>query len=205
LIDIDSLRGVLEHPGMLALALLLCVTTIPIASLRWHILLRSQGLNLHFFQTTRIVAMGTFFATFLPGSAGGDPVRGFYIFHASREQRTGALLSIFIDRLIGLSAFVLFGVAATLSRPWQNYGPFEYGILAFAGLLFGGMLILLKYGHRVAALISLLLIGRSRRLAAIIEDAGAALREYARQWRSVLFCLVTSLSSFSSSWAASLS
>ena len=78
LIDFDELRKALAHPGLLTLTWLLCVLTIPIASLRWHILLRSQGLELHLWHTTRIVAMGAFFATFLPGSAGGDLVRGVY-------------------------------------------------------------------------------------------------------------------------------
>ncbi|HLI22046.1 MAG TPA: lysylphosphatidylglycerol synthase transmembrane domain-containing protein [Stellaceae bacterium] len=193
LIDFDELRKAFAHPGLLTLAWLLCVLTIPIAALRWHILLRSQGLPLHFWNTTRIVAMGAFFSTFLPGSAGGDLVRGVYIYQASHGRRTSALLSIFIDRLIGLTAFVMFGVVATLTRPWQSYGVFEYSIFAFAFLFAIGIAVLFIFGHRMAQLINRAFTGRSQRLAAIIDDGGEALHQYAREWRSVLVCLAISM------------
>jgi glycosyltransferase 2 family protein len=193
LIDLDELRKALGHPGLLAFAWLLCLATIPIAALRWHILLRSQGLSLHLLHTTRIVAMGAFFATFLPGAAGGDLVRGVYIYQASHGRRTSALLSIFIDRLIGLTAFVIFGVAATLTRPWQSYGVFEYGIFAFALLFALGIAVLFLFGHRIAQLINRIFTGRSHRLAAIVDDGGQALHQYAREWRSVFVCLALSL------------
>ncbi|HVA13865.1 MAG TPA: lysylphosphatidylglycerol synthase transmembrane domain-containing protein [Stellaceae bacterium] len=194
-IDLDELRKALAHPGLLALAWALCLATIPIAGLRWHILLRSQGLDLHLhlWQTIRIVAVGAFFATFLPGAAGGDLVRGVYIYQASHGRRTGALLSIFIDRLIGLTAFVVFGVVATLTRPWQSYGVFEYGIFGFAFLFIAGIVVLFLFGHRIARLVNHRFAGRSHRVAAIIDDAGKALHQYSRQWRSVLLCFGISL------------
>ncbi len=193
LIDLDELRKALAHPGLLTLAWLLCVLTSPVAALRWHFLLRSQGLELHLGQTTKIVAMGAFFATFLPGSAGGDLVRGVYIYQASHGRRTSALLSIFIDRLIGLTAFVIFGVAATLTRPASTYGLFEYSVFAFALLFAAGIAVLFVFGHRIAQLLNRLFAGRSHKLAEIIDDGGEALHQYSRQWRTVLLCLALSL------------
>jgi uncharacterized protein (TIRG00374 family) len=193
LIDLDELRKALAHPGLLMLTWALCVLTIPVAALRWHILLRAQGLKLQLLQTMRIVAVGAFFATFLPGSAGGDLVRGVYIYQASHGRRTSALLSIFIDRLIGLSAFVIFGVGATLTRPAESYGVFEYSIFAFAFLFALGIVVLFAFGHRIAQLVNRLFTGRSHKIAAIIDDAGEALHQYSRQWPSVLLCLAISL------------
>src|SRR5579863_5248869 len=193
LIDFDELRKALAHPGLLIFTWLLCMLTIPIAALRWHILLRSQGLPLHFWNTTRIVAIGAFFATFLPGSAGGDLVRGVYIYQASHGRRTHALLSIFIDRLIGLTAFVIFGVAATLTRPAQSYGVFEYSIFVFALAFLVGIAVLFLFGHRMAQLVNRIFARRSHRLAAIIDDAGEALHQYSREWRTVLLALAISL------------
>jgi uncharacterized protein (TIRG00374 family) len=141
----------------------------------------------------RIVAIGAFFSTFLPGSAGGDLVRGVYIYQASHGRRTSALLSIFIDRLIGLTAFVVFGVAATLTRPAASYGIFEYSIFAFAALFALGIVVLFVFGHRIAQLVNRLFAGRSQKIAAIIDDAGAALHQYSRQWPSVLLCFAISL------------
>ncbi len=193
LIDLDELRKALAHPGLLALATLACLATIPIAGLRWHILLRSQGLVLHLWHTIRIVAMGAFFATFLPGSAGGDIVRGVYIYQASHGRRTSALLSIFIDRLIGVTAFVLFGMLATLTRSSASYGALEYGIFSLTALFVVAIVVLFLFGHRVAQLLNRVLAGRSRHLPRIIDDAGAALHEYARQWRSTVLALAISM------------
>ena len=193
LIDFDELRQALAHPGLLALTLLACVGTMPLAGLRWHVLLRSQGLVLHLWHTIRIVAMGAFFATFLPGGSGGDIVRGVYIYQASHGRRTSALLSIFIDRLIGLAAFILFGVVATLTRPWEHYGVLEYGVFGIAVVFLGLLAVLFLLGHRIARLVNLLFAGRSRRLAQVIDDAGEALHQYAREWRSLLLALAVSM------------
>ncbi len=193
LIDLDELRQALAHPGLLALAALTSFVTLPVAGLRWHLLLRSQGLVLHLWDTVRITAMGAFFATFLPGAAGGDIVRGVYIFQASHGRRTSALLSIFIDRLIGLTAFVLFGVAATLTRPVAHYGVLEYSVFALAALFLGALVVLFAFGHRIALLINRLFAGHSHHLAAIIDDAGEALRKYSRQWQTVLLALAISV------------
>jgi uncharacterized protein (TIRG00374 family) len=193
LIDLEELGKAFAHPGLLLLATVACMGAIPIAGLRWHMLLRSQGLVLHLWHTIRIVAMGAFFATFLPGSAGGDIVRGVYIYHASHGRRTSALLSIFIDRLVGLSAFVLFGVLATLTRPLESYGPLEYGIFALGALFFAAIIVLFLFGHRIAQLFTLVFAGRSQRLARIIDDAGDALHEYSRQWRTIVLALAVSM------------
>lgn len=193
LIDVNELQQALAHPGLLALTTLACIATIPLAGLRWHFLLRSQGLVLHPWHTIRIVAMGAFFATFLPGGSGGDIVRGVYIYQASHGRRTSALLSIFIDRLIGLTAFIVFGVAATLTRPWAHYGVLEYGIFGIAVAFFALLVALFVFGHRIAQLINLVFAGRSHRLAQIIDDAGAALHQYSRQWRSMVLAFGVSL------------
>lgn len=193
LIDLNELRKALAHPILLGVSALACMATIPTTGLRWHLLLRSQGLILHMWQTIRIVAMGAFFATFLPGAAGGDIVRGVYIYQASHGRRTSALLSIFIDRLLGVTAFVLFGFLATLTRSGAHDGPLEYGIFALTALFLGGLLVLFLFGHRIAQLLNLVFVGRSLRLASIIDDAGDALRQYARAWPSTLLALGISM------------
>lgn len=193
LIDLGELRKAFAHPGLLLLATLACLATVPVSGLRWHILLRSQGLVLHLRHTIRIVAMGAFFATFLPGAAGGDIVRGVYIYQASHGRRTSALLSIFIDRLIGLTAFVVFGVMATLTRAEDSYGMLEYGIFAMAALFLGAIVALFLFGRPIVRLANRIFAGRPHRFTHVIDDAGDALHQYARQWRSVVLCLVISL------------
>lgn len=192
LIDFDKLRNALAHPWLLVLAIIAAAASIPFAGLRWHILLRSQGLVLHLWHTIRIVAISAFFATFLPGGASGDIIRGVYIYHVSHGRRAGALLSIFIDRLIGLTAFVLFGILGTLIRSPKHYGALEYGTFVAAVLYFAGIAMLFVLGHRSAQFVNHVFTGRSHKLSHVIETAGEALQRYAREWRVMALGLALS-------------
>jgi uncharacterized membrane protein YbhN (UPF0104 family) len=70
---------------------------------RWHLLVRAQGLEFPFANAFRLGLVGLYFSAFLPGSVGGDIVKAFAI---AREQsrRTVAVATILLDRLIGLCA-----------------------------------------------------------------------------------------------------
>ena len=172
------------------------LATIPVAALRWHILLRSQGLALHLWHTMRIVAMGAFFATFLPGSAGGDLVRGVYIYQASHGRRTSALLSIFIDRLIGLTAFVIFGVArdvdaaAREAMASSNTASLRLPRCSRSASSCSFASAIASPSSSIACF-----AGRSQRIAAIIDDAGEALASIfaAMAQRSALPCCISLL------------
>jgi len=193
LIDLGALGRLLTRPGVLIFAFLLSLTIIVLAGLRWRILLSSQGLVLPCRQVLRIVAIGAFFNNFLPGSAGGDVVRGVFVYQASEGRRTGGLLSILIDRLIGLGAFIAFGVLGSLMRPWRDDGILEYTTFVLAAAFLAGMIVLFRFGHPIAQLVNLVFGRRSRRLASVIDEAGAALRRYAGQWGSLLLSTAVSM------------
>lgn len=184
-IDVAALGTVLARPDLVALALVIALATIPLEAWRWHILLRAQGLSLRLRRTMRALATSIFFANFLPGAAGGDLIRGVYIFRAARGQRTPALLSIIIDRLVGLVAFVLIGLVAVIARPNARHGVLEASIITFSALFAAALVALYLVGPGLARLARRLLSGRSSRLAQIIDDTGAALDQYARDWRSL--------------------
>lgn len=192
IIDVGSLRILLSRPWILALAVAASLVNIPLEALRWHILLRSQGLSLCFVGTLRILATSVFFANFLPGAAGGDLIRGVYIYKASEGRRTPALLSIVVDRLIGLVAFVLIGLVSVMARPGGPYSAFDLSIVAFSAIFMATLVILFLFGHRIGQFLRRLLSGRSARLAQIIDDTGTALRQYMRDWRSVGLALLIS-------------
>ena len=193
LIDIDTLGGTLSHPWMLVIAVALAMTAIPLSGLRWFILLRSQGLDFRFFDTIRMTTIAAFFGTFLPGGAGGDLVRGAYVYRVTQGRRTGALLSIFADRVIGLSAFLLGGVLCTLVRPWSGYGAFEYSLFAAAGAFAAAITLMLCFGQQMARWTNLLFRGRWQRLARVVEDAGIAFGLYAQAWLGLLKAFAVSL------------
>jgi uncharacterized protein (TIRG00374 family) len=191
-IDLGALNILVARPDILAIALAASLANIPLEALRWNILLRAQGIDLRLWRTTRVLATSVFFANFLPGAAGGDLVRGVYIYKAAPGRRAAAMLSILIDRLIGLVAFVLLGLAAMLMRP-VGKGPLELSVLALSALFIALLVLLFFYGHVIAQMLQRLLHGRSARLAQIVDDTGAALRQYARDWRSTGLAMLLSV------------
>jgi glycosyltransferase 2 family protein len=68
----------------------------------------------------------------------------------------------------------------------------EYSVFALAALFIAAIFVMFRFGHRLAQLANFFFVGRSQRLALIIDHAGQALRQYAQQWPSVLLCLALS-------------
>lgn len=76
------------------------------AGLRWQILLHVQGIRLSWRRVLSLVFIGLFFNFFIPGATGGDAVKIFYLLKETPGRRTAALLSVIVDRLLGLFALV---------------------------------------------------------------------------------------------------
>ena len=63
-IDLGALNILVARPDILALALAASLANIPLEALRWHILLRAQGVELRLWRTIRVFATIVFFANF---------------------------------------------------------------------------------------------------------------------------------------------
>jgi uncharacterized protein (TIRG00374 family) len=196
-IDLGALNILIARPDIFALTLATSLANIPLEALRWHVLLRAQGIDLRLWCTIRALATSVFFANFLPGAAGGDLVRGVYVYKAAPGRRAAAMLSIMIDRLIGIVAFVLLGLGAMLARPIGRpsvmAGPLEFSVFGLSALFIALLVLLFFYGHVMAQRLQRMLRGRSARLAQIVDDGGAALRQYARDWRSASLAMLLSV------------
>lgn len=193
IIDLPALRVLLLRPDILALALVLSLANIPLEGLRWHVLLRAQGLDLRAGRTIAILASSVFFANFLPGAAGGDLIRGLYVYKAARGRRTPALLSILIDRLLGLITFVILGLFALMSQPAIDGGVVEHLLMIASALFIVLLAVLFFYGDRLAALLNRLTAGHGTRLGQIVGDTGQALRQYGKDGRSMAIVALLSI------------
>lgn len=83
-------------------------------TLRWYLLLTCQGVPASFSAVTRITCIGLFFNSFMLGSVGGDVIKAFYIAKGNAGHRTRAIMSIFIDRIIGLEALLILAFMTLL-------------------------------------------------------------------------------------------
>lgn len=115
--------------------LLGALAVIPMAllltTIRWHLLLEAVGIHIGTGRTFAINMVGLFYNTFFPGSTGGDLVKAWY---ASKHttHRTWAVISVLMDRAIGLLALVIVGGAMA---GWQWNVPDCRRVAIICGLL----------------------------------------------------------------------
>jgi uncharacterized protein (TIRG00374 family) len=96
------------NPWYLAAALAVLPISFLITARRWHMLLGVLDINIGQAKTFVICMVSAFYGTFMPGSTGGDVVKAYY---AAKHTiwRTRAVLSVLIDRALGLLALVILG------------------------------------------------------------------------------------------------
>jgi uncharacterized protein (TIRG00374 family) len=75
---------------------------------RWRLVLAAQGLDLSLTRATRISLVAQFFNSFLLGSTGGDLIKAYYAARETHHKKTEAVTTVFVDRLLGLWAMLLF-------------------------------------------------------------------------------------------------
>jgi uncharacterized protein (TIRG00374 family) len=124
----------LVHPPALALSLVLMCLTIVIGVVRWRMVLEVQGLHLPWRRAVGISFVAQFFNSFLLGSTGGDLIKAYYAARETHHKKTEAVVTVFVDRLIGLWALLLF--AALMMIPNFNM------VRAHKGLAYPALMIL---------------------------------------------------------------
>ncbi len=79
-----------------------------LTALRWQRLLKAIEVQLPFRRIFALNMVGCFYNSFMPGSTGGDVLKAWYIAKQT-PHRTRAVMSVIIDRIIGLVALVILG------------------------------------------------------------------------------------------------
>lgn len=96
--------------AILALALLGVAPFV--ASVRWRMLLAAQDIRISIPKAIELTFLGLFFNNFMPGLTGGDVIKAYYAAKLASKKKTHAVVTVFLDRLIGLVALaIVAGVA----------------------------------------------------------------------------------------------
>ncbi|KPK83898.1 MAG: hypothetical protein AMJ81_07095, partial [Phycisphaerae bacterium SM23_33] len=90
----------------LAAAFVLFVIPMLMLAVRWWYLLRILDIRLSFREAVRLTFLGTFFNFVIPGMVSGDVVKAYYVFKHT-DRKAAALLSVFVDRVVGLLEFAV--------------------------------------------------------------------------------------------------
>ena len=114
-IDFSGIKNISHNYKYILYILFLMVITMPLGALRWWSLLKSERYNISYWNAYLLYSTGLFFNIFMPGGAGGDIAKGYYLFkHVEKNQRILAIFTILVDRVVGLHALLftisLFGI-----------------------------------------------------------------------------------------------
>jgi len=137
-----TLRG--AQPGWLLAALAAYGGVVLVSIVRWHLLLEVAGAAVAWIRTAQLAVAGLFFNSVLPGVMGGDVIRAFWAARDAPQARPAAVVSILLERVLGLTATVLIGATLILPR-WKelNQHPVTHaGALAFVTVA-GFLLVIL--------------------------------------------------------------
>ena len=112
LLDLRQLGSIGERWPWLLVAQAIFMLFLLIATSRWYLLMRARGIATPFRDTGAILLIGWLFNQTMPSSTGGDVAKAVAIALEHPERRSGAVISIAVDRFIGLIALLAVALAA---------------------------------------------------------------------------------------------
>ena len=123
----------------LALSWLVYGAVEALATVRWQMLLRVQGIIVSWGRAGMMVTVGLFFNMLLPGLVGGDAIRLYLLCQKVPRKKLRGTLSVAMDRLLGLASLVVLAAMVGLVRfRWLNHAARTAHITYLALAILGG-------------------------------------------------------------------
>ena len=124
-------RSAVVHREWIAAGVLLTLAGLAMGALRWHLILRAQGLPLTLGRSSFFFFIGGFFNAFMLGACGGDVARAYLVAaDAKKTRRAEAAATVFVDRALGLLAVMGFCCGMILYRLPVFDGPNDLRLTA---------------------------------------------------------------------------
>ncbi len=126
----------------IAFIFLISFFLIGISCFKWQILLRYRGIKVGLLRLIMLYIIGYCFNNFMPGSVGGDAIRGFVLGKRIKSQ-VESFASVFMERYTGFIALVGVSLAVSLINYeiWKEPRLASLLILVFIILLLSLLLI----------------------------------------------------------------
>lgn len=107
-----------------------------LAAYRWYLLLHHIKVRLALAVVLRLALIGQFFNLFIPGGVGGDLIKMVYLRKESKERFPEAVLTVLLDRVLGLAGLLLLALVAVAFNPMilNHSAPEMRAILAVLSL-----------------------------------------------------------------------
>jgi len=175
-------------------------------AVKWRILLKAQGVDVPLRAVVNFTFVGQFFTNFLPSNVGGDVMRGWGLARYT-DRNADAAVSVVVDRIMGLMAFMFTAVVAALiilQLVARGQGIFESELLVenLIQVQLASILIMVTIVVGFAVLLShrlRLLFGKLfdikflKPLAPIYHQISDAFGAYRHEYRSLLLAFLVAL------------
>ena len=102
--------------GQMALGLILTLGAITFNHWRWVTLVQGVEISATVKSLFPLTFMGLFFNYAMPGSVGGDLIKGYYIVRSNPQKKMAAGFSVLMDRLVGFWAMSFLALTALLLK-----------------------------------------------------------------------------------------
>lgn len=130
-------------------------------ALKWHLVLRTVGVNVRFWRVTEQYLIGLFFNNFLPTTVGGDVARVYYLGREEGYASVGA--SVLLDRALGFWSLTVWATALVWSfdASTQGFAVARQALTALLVVFVGAVLalVLLPLGSLMARVATIRWIG----------------------------------------------
>lgn len=121
------------HPMQVGAVICICLLMIVFHAMRWHRLNAAQHINLSLSETLLPTYIGIAYNSVLPGSIGGDFYRLYFVLKKFPQQKSQAVLAIFVDRisgLLGIFAALILSATFYISTIKTNSSLYEIYLLS---------------------------------------------------------------------------
>lgn len=112
-LNFTALKNLLT-PGILLLSVGIISTNIFLASERWRVLVKSQGIPAKMWSSFKLTLIGQFFNFAMPGGVGGDVIKAYYFTREFPGTKVVAATSVLMDRVLGLYAMILLALVVMI-------------------------------------------------------------------------------------------
>ena len=123
-------------------AFLLALASIIVTFIRWWLLVWAQDFPFRVWDAIRLSFISFMFNYVSPGSTGGDIIKAILLARSQTSRRAVAVLTVFLDRIIGLLALLVVGALTSLiptavleNREFQTTALPLYWGASIAGLI----------------------------------------------------------------------
>lgn len=117
IIEPSSVSRAMQAPRAFVVAVLCLFISTLIAAERWRILLNVHGRHFQRLPLFAVNGFANFASIMLPGAAAAEALRVSWVVRNRDTNRTGAALSVLVDKLVALYGLVSLGAICLLSRP----------------------------------------------------------------------------------------